>query len=639
MKRGSFLLKVVAIISALSFAIGVFGACDGKGKGDNFESESFYEFGEYTKGLHVFNKVDTGKKITDEYKILVADDAEGTILRASSELQTLFLEGTGIYLELITESMLNTNDKYISLGNTSLAKRKGVVCGEEFNSNGYIIKTIDDNVYINSQAAHGVIWGCYEFLTQTIGYNCVAYDTWTFDSNIESVPLYNFDIKDNPDVELRLSSNGVMYTDKEKAGKLRMLLPHSEVYLASELPYHNYFYFVPKEMYQATHPGWYSADGTQLCLTAHGNEAEFNALVDRVTDALKKEIEEEPEKKLITFTQEDYGTWCGCEACDALRVRYGTDSASNIIFINKVAEKIENWLNEEHNGREVIIAIFAYYKTVEAPVKQNEDGSYSPIDESVICRDNVAIFYAPITAKLVYGFDEEENVAYYEILKKWAACCDKFGYWGYSTNYTSFAVPYNCFTSAKGIYRGLLELAEPIWVFDQGQSNGIYNHTGFTHFKIYLESQWLWDINRDYETLKKNFFDVYFGEASSIMQEFYDDLRMQLYYLAEEKNIGTTIYENLITSECFPYMLVEKYMKYIDEAYAAIEGLKETDPTKYELYYDHICLESISPRILLLKLYSANFSSEVLREMKDQLKYDAQRLNYTGEYASLEWLD
>lgn len=630
MKIKKKIIQAICLFMASTF---VLGACKKEEK-SSMEQFTYSEANVYEYGVHNFEKSVTSdffvKDGKSEYAILIPDGIDATISNAANELQTLLYEATGATLTILSDAQASNTQKVVSLGNTAKADAAKVsVDGLGLNTNGYTIRTVDKNVYIkDGGSSFGVLWGVYEFLTQTVGYNCVAYDTYVFDAASDDVPLYNFNVTDSPDFELRLAANGIIYTDSAAAQKLRWVLPHKDVYIAPSQPYHNYFYFIPKNTYEAEHSKWYSLDGKQLCLTAQGDKAEYEKLVETMVENVKKHIDADPHKMVLTITQQDENDWCKCTACKALYEQYGTDAASNILFINDVAERIENWLNTERNGRKILIAMFAYLKTLVAPVVKNGDGTYSPIDENMKLRDNVAVLYAPVYAQHTSGLEQEENSTTYETIKQWSALCKNFGYWGYTTNYANYMVLYNSFAAAQNTYRTLLDNINPRWIFDQGQHNN-GNSTAFTHFKMYLNAQWQWDVNREYYALKKNFFKVYFGAAADTMEKFFDQYTTHMHFLQEEYNVGKGVFENVVKGEYFSYNMLVQWLSLIDEAYAAIE-VHKNDLALYEKLYNHINLESLSVKFLILKLYQGRLSTAELNELKTQFNQEIRMHGITN---------
>ena len=596
---------------------------------------SFTEMGEYSGGIHEYGVTKKSSYIfsnnTSQYKIIIPSQCDNIIREAANEFSELFGEATGYTFEVLEDDEISAGDKYISLGSTLYAEENNVAIDSRLNSQGFVIKTVGDNIYVVG-GNYGVLWGVYELLSQLVGYEFIAYDTWIFAEDTGSVNLYDFNIVDNPDFEIRLANYGINYTDAAMAHRYRELRPHTEVYLAGDKPYHNYFTFIPKEKHLEAHPEWYSTDGTQLCLTARGDPDEYEALLKEMVNVVKAEIDKDANKKIITITQEDVNAWCKCDTCLANYNKYGTNAATSIMFINDVADRVKAWLDKERGGREVIISLFAYQATEQAPAVKDKDGKYVAIDEKVVCRDNVAVLYAPIYASLTNGFEQENNKNTLEIIKAWAACCKKFGYWGYTTNFTNYLIPYNSFSAAQSIYKCLLENFEPIWIFDQGQYDNS-NSTGFTHFKMYLQKEWMWDVNADYYEMKDIFFKEYFLDASDIMVKLYDEVTAHLYYLQSEMNAGAGIFEVLDEQKYWPVQLLKQWVRYGKQALLAAEamrGKENISDADVDKTLDHIRLETISYRYLLLNLYSGSLSQSEYDNMVRELKKDVADLGVTN---------
>lgn len=628
--KGKMKITALSVFMALVLTVS---ACASGGGGSS--SGNTVNFGDtivkaneeeyYDGGVHVFNKRENGKYLVkdgkSDYKIVIPTNADRTEVTAASELQNLLAEASGVYLPTVNESALSGNEQIIALGKTD--KYASVEIPDELNSNGYIIKTVGNDVVIKAEDSHGVLWGVYEFLTQTTGYECVSYDTWTFDCKKGEVKLYDFDIKDSPDYEFRIVNTGVIYNDEVGSHKMRWLLPHQDIYIQGNGidAYHNYFQYVGGISAMEEHPKWFSDDGTQLCLTAHGDDEERELMIETIVEKMKEIIDADSGRKILGFTQEDIPAWCTCETCSAYYRKYKTDAGVNIIFVNELARRIKTWLDEERGGREILIHIFAYMKTQLAPSVKGENGEWLPIDEDVMCEDNVAVMIAPVYDQMAHGIDQPENISVQESVLGWKAVCKNFGYWGYCTYYTDdIRVMHPSYMATQNTYRYLLNNVNPVWIFDQGQSAG-NNHTGFVFFKCYLQSQWGWDVNRDYRTLKEKFFKGYFGNAADAMEKYFDGYSTIMYNALKLSNTGSNVWTTVCKTEYFPLPVLKEWLSYIDQAKEALEVYKTTNPELYEKLYSHVEIESVSVTYILLKLYSGRFSASELEKI--QSDYDA----------------
>ena len=66
----------------------------------------------------------------------------------------------------------------------------------------------------------------------------------------------------------------------------------------------------------------------------------------------------------------------------------------------------------------------------------------------------------------------------------------------------------------------------------------------------------------------------------------------------------------------------------MEEAKKAIEKYETIDPALYQAIYDSIICETISPRYLILELYSNTFEKTELAKFKAEFKADTNRLDF-----------
>lgn len=67
-------------------------------------------------------------------------------------------------------------------------------------------------------------------------------------------------------------------------------------------------------------------------------------------------------------------------------------------------------------------------------------------------------------------------------------------------------------------------------------------------------------------------------------------------------------------------------MSRFDEAYAALEPLRQRDPERYALIHDRILLETLQFRYIKLSLYYAEYDERELLNTRQAFRYDCERL-------------
>ncbi|MBQ4098928.1 MAG: DUF4838 domain-containing protein [Clostridia bacterium] len=581
------------------------------------------------RGLHERTATETDIDLVKEGKtdyviVLGENEKNEQVLFASSELIQNFSKATGIYLQTKKDSEINysKDSKVLSIGETSLLQKAGVTFDKgELGSSGYVVKTVGSSVFMVGATGTGSINAVYGWLKEQFGYEYFAIGEVAIDTNVTNEKLLDVTLKEKPDFEYRLANYGEAVGDPINAYRARFNPFHSLWINFDGADYHTAFEIVPPSIYQEEHPTWYSEDDTQLCMSR-----DPDGLSDVVVERIKKELVANPDRNILTVTQEDVNTWCTCESCTASLNKYGTNSAVYILFMNKVATKVQNWLDETDPDRDVKIAMFAYHQTEEAPVKETKKG-YEPMDESLRLHDSLALFYCPIFASYYYDFYSEENINVAQTLDKWSVLAKNIFAWIYGTNFQLYLAPYNNFNSMQNNYRFLYDRGTK-YVFDQHQFNQD-SGTDWYKLKGYLSSNLQWQIDQSQEDLLDRFFTNYYKGASEAMRKLFDAEQTWFAYLAEHKaytgEIGYTK-STLFKEDYWPRGLIENWLDIIDEAYKAIEELQVTNPSLHETLHDRITYESLAFRFIQLEMYSVYYSDNELQRMKKSFRDDCNEL-------------
>ncbi|MBQ8876149.1 MAG: DUF4838 domain-containing protein [Clostridia bacterium] len=160
-----------------------------------------------------------------EYKILISDEAKNASAityanfanggiatsaqyeKAAAELlQKIFAEATGVELPIVTSA----DDKFISIGATGKETGKAVSTTKDTSSQVFVDGY---NVYIlGKKAPEAVYYGTHQFLTDTVGYEFLMENTYSYDANTEvqaAATAYEPDIEYNV-IQSDLRVDGVM---------------------------------------------------------------------------------------------------------------------------------------------------------------------------------------------------------------------------------------------------------------------------------------------------------------------------------------------------------------------------------------------------------------------------------------------
>lgn len=628
--------KIVLSLLTVSMVFGIV-ACSNNGQGNhNYVTDAPQQtidpnINEYQyEGTHVYNFTSTGKYIIEngssEYKIVYPAESGEYIETAVNEIIVNLMLSTRVELEAVPDSGLtySADSKFISLGNTTVAADAGVfVDSDALTEAGFEIRTVGDSVFLMGGSELGTLNAVYEFLLRTIDFRVYYNDAAHYEEK-ESVELLDFSIIDIPDYTYRLRDYGVYETDERFARRMRINLEQDIWIPVGGNYWHNVFGYVDPEIYGTTHPDWYNTDQTQLCFNAHGNQAEYEAMYRQILATAIECVDAYPELSNITFTQKDGAYWCGCSTCQAELQKYGTGAPAIIKICNRLAQDLNEHV--QGTGRTIKVSMFAYGNSINAPAIRNADGSYSPIDDTCICAENVYVFYAP-TADWRYPAYDSRSGDWANNARAWSSLTEHMYFWIYSTNFNNYLMPFNSFDSMQANYQFLKSLGAN-YIFNQSQFNQSAA-TGWSTLKMFLNSRLSWNVNLDFNALLDEYFANFYYEAAEPMREMFDMFRTQMLFIQSEYNPESALTTNLLRSEYWPKAFIDQILAKADEAHEAIAPLQRDDPDMYEILYDRICLETLCYRYIDLSLYSGLKNSQDEMSEKRQFKSDAERLGIT----------
>lgn len=587
-------------------------------------------------GIHEFYVAETEKKLVSngstEYKIVIPAEPQIYESTAMQELKYFFKDATGIELTSVTDAGLtySENNKYLCIGNVSFLEQSGVTVTNDLGLSGFKLQTVGNSVYFVG-GQYGPLYAVYEFLKWEFNYEYYGEDCWKIDKYVQDCELKNFTVKDVPDIMLRdiLSGNSGISVENQ----MRLRETPGSVIMDT---HHNAFTFIPKSTYlnesdeEHYHPEFYSVlDGEQLCYTARGNAESVKLMQDIVFDKLVSFLETDRVTPSIGFEQRDVNTWCNCESCTALYQQYGTDAASQILFINPVGERIKEWIAENQPGRDFTILLFAYQKTVNAPAT-TVNGEYVAIND-IHCQENIGIFYAPIEVDFIKDFNAQVNAGPRENFTKWSKITDKLYFWSYSLAAANYFVPFNSYDSVQQIYKHAYE-SNAYYIYDQGEYTTT-RASGFRYLRDYIHVKLMWNVDYNVNDLINDFFANFYGDYGDEMLAIFNSTRTWMKYIEEELGWGGAgcILSGLDRKEeWWPYGILDNWINMYDAILEDLEEIKETSPETYKTYYGRISLESASPKYLMAKRHKAKLSSERLNKLVDELCSVVEQMNITG---------
>lgn len=578
---------------------------------------------------------------SSDYKIVIPAQPSNSEAYAARELRFFIGEATGAQLEIISDDGLSFDEsaKYLSLGNTSIFRASGLsVDYDQLNSDGFKIKTFGNTVVMSGARGNGTLYAAYGFLQRNFAYDYFAIDEWTI-AESDTVNLKKMDVTDIPTFNGRwVTCKTLDINDDEWSYRLRLTGGQGKMLTNTVTPWSvlndqsMMGQILPYDKYggRTTADGkpWMSGDMKtgQLCITTATYDEEcFNTFCDNLINDF---VAVETDQKIFMLGINDHWGRCKCDTCTADYAKY-RESGVMVRFCNKVADRVQEWIDENSPGREFYICTFAYLYTLDPPVSyDNASKKYVPLDDSVVCNDNVMIRIAPISSVNMYPHtDMDKNGAAATAFSGWRAVTSNFSIWDYGTNFNAYLAPYPDW----GTMQENFMMYDEIGVSDiLTQTPAHTSGTGFYAMTLYLRAKLMWNPYQDFDALVDKFIGHYYKSASTEIREYYDYLRTRFEYLRDKGVYDGNIYGTKLYNECWDYNSVLQLERIFDRAFAANDKIKETSPEEYETVKKRLITESLYYRFLIISNYSGYYPRAEVESMINSFAFDARMSNLTG---------
>lgn len=324
---------------------------------------------------------------------------------------------------------------------------------------------------------------------------------------------------------------------------------------------HSFAWLVPAEEYGKEHPEYYclidgkrlsgEKDYWQLCLT--------NPDVLKIaTENARKLLRANPDKKIISISQNDNHNHCQCEKCRQADEEEGSPAGTLIRFVNAMADELKDEFPD------VVFDILAYHYTRPAPHK-------TP------ARPNVCVRLCASTTCYTHPYDEcpdrsravkhpdGTSTVFMDDLEAWSKVCNRLYVWDYVSNFQLYPMPFaNWHVLKKNLQ--LLRDHHVKGVFEESnRANG--GGVDFNELRCYLLAKLLWDPDCDIETHTREFMEYVYGPAAEPLTKYLDLLCKN----NEEANHHLYIQDRVRP----PYLTedhLREYAALFDEAEKAVAG-------------------------------------------------------------------
>ena len=424
------------------------------------------------------------------YTITIPQNAGKSDSTAASYLSKYIGQMCGAYIPVLQDSSA-PGDYEICIGNTN----RFDFSKEEFAPDGFVIKSLDDKLFIAGGGDKGTIYGVIELLER---WGCRMFSPdEMYIPKYDELSLDQIDFYDSPANSLRII-NGKMTADPEFVDWLRI----TTIPEVSPPGYyvHTFHRLVPKDEFFNDHPEYYAWLGNKY---SFDQPCPSNPDVKKlIIERLGLEIEKYPEYDIWSVSQNDNFTYCRCDKCEAIIQEEGSPAGPIIRLVNDVAAAFPD----------KTIATLAYQFSRTAPLKTKP-------------ADNVLVRLCAIELNRSRPILHDSlSQSFVKDITDWGKICKNIYLWDYTINFNHSVSP---FPNLHVLQPNLQFFYENNVRMQFPQSNLQAGHE-FVELKARMLSGLMWDPYLNIDSLKTDFFDHYYQDAAPFMKAYADRMENEL---------------------------------------------------------------------------------------------------------------
>ena len=253
------------------------------------------------------------------------------------------------------------------------------------------------------------------------------------------------------------------------------------------------------------------------------------------------------------------------------------------------------------------LVAFAYYFTLEPPVRKIGKDKYEPYDASCIPADNVYIFFTTIDCCYYHDFCDETcewNKDFYDRFMGWKSVVgERIFVWNYAANYKHYLYPFWNFKTMANNYR-FFKNNKVKHLLDHGPCETEF--VEFAEMRTYVSAKLMWNPDLDSKALIEDFVKNYYKVASEEVLEYLQLLEDNFVRL--DKTVGYHLrlyhlHDEMFDATNFPYEFLLKLYAVLDKALQKVKAYYQGE--ELEKMIKRILRVRVSAKFLLLMNYAS----------------------------------
>lgn len=480
------------------------------------------------------------------YRIVVAENADLTQLRAAELLQKYLNKISGAEIPVIRDSQKRGKFEILVGRSSRLTEKEWADLTVGLEEDGYLLKTSQRTLIIACGTGKGAVFGVTGLLEDHLGCRYYSPEVQIIPQK-EDVYLKSFTDRQNPASVFRVI-HGTFCEDPDYRD-FRRLHTIKDVYDDNGWEgywVHTFKHLLPAGKYFETHPEYFSlVSGKRV---PYGQPCLTNPEVLRITiEHLEKEMKAHPDKRYWSVSQEDNYDYCRCEHCQASDEKFGGPSGTMMQFVNQVARRFP----------EKTITTLAYQYTRKPPV-------------NVALEPNVMVMLCTIELNRSQAIETDPgSVSFKEDIIGWSKLCRNILLWDYEVQFTNYFSPFPLFHTLQPNIRFFNKYGTTAHFQQCNVGEGVE----LSELKAYLISKLLWNPEINADEVMNEFLSGFYNEAAPFVRSYIDLLHEEARKSGEGLDIyGTPVWnaKTFLSQEN-----IERYYALFDQAEAAVSHRPE----------------------------------------------------------------
>lgn len=357
-------------------------------------------------------------------------------------------------------------------------------------------------------------------------------------------------------------------------------------------------------------------------------------MIDICVNMVVNEVSESA--KYLMLGHADFYAECKCDQCVIAEQKYGGFGGITAVWTNAVVKGTKARLAEMGCDKEVKFVMFAYSKSIDAPVKKNAQGEFEPIHEKVVLDKDIFLKMAYRNCVYHSLWDEtcEENEIKRNDFRGWEKIGQSFEIWDYSAVFPKYLYYLPNLGAMQDNYLYYQEKG-----VEHVLTQGIPGEYNFYEANIH---QWvccklLWDPTQNVNALIRKFHTLYFGEEYAPYVDLYRDVYENYFAIRDIENekgfhasTGTGL--DFSMPYTYSYPVLTKAADVIQEAIDKAKMDTNLSETEREALIIRLRSVKVTPQFMILDLgYVTNDQLKLEIAQDFFTSIDLLKLTYMSE--------